>query len=216
VQSPVGLLVAALMLVAAPAPAVEKTLQNDSFSGIGSINCVSGSSFSVPGEIAAARFTPDPGDYPVRILEVQVLACPPGAQDTLVLKIWEDDGVSNEPGVLLDEGAFTLSGSDVALNGLDVSVFDLVVSSGSIRVGIEYWLGPSTVGLATDTDGHVMPQPNFIYGLPDPPFGWQPADFYSVNGDWIIRLRIDANSVPPIFEDGFESGDTTAWSLTVH
>lgn len=199
-------------LVAGPGPAVEKTLQNDSFSGSGTVNCVLGQSFA-EGDIAAARFTPLPGDYPFQILEVQILACPPSTQGDLVLIIWQDDGVSNQPGTLLYDELFTIYGSDIAINGLDVSAQNLVISSGSIRVGFEYFFGPAQVGIATDTDGHVIPQPNFIYD--EGTFGWRPADFFQVEDDWIIRVRIDANSEPPLFADGFESGDTTGWSGTV-
>ena len=201
-----------LAVIAAPATAVEKTLQNDSFSGTGSVTCVLGSSFAA-GDIAAARFIPAPGDYPFQILEIHVLACPSGSQDVVALKIWEDDGFSNEPVDLLYEEFFTLVGSDLALNGLDVSTLGLVVNSGSIRIGIEYYVDWSPVGIATDMNGHVTPQPNFIYDFQT--FGWRTADFFGVDDDWIIRVVIDANEAPPLFADGFESGDTTEWSETV-
>ncbi len=187
----------------------ELTLMNDSFSGSGSVFCVSGQGF-VEGEIAAARFTADAGSYPFQILRVLVLACPAGTQSDLVLKIWEDDGVSDAPGDLLYEEFFTLLGSDNALNELDVSVANLVVDSGSIRVGIQYFFGPALTGLATDLDGHPNPQPNYIYAIP--PASWIPAHLLGVNGDWIIRVVVDANEAPPVFVDGFESGDTTSWS----
>ena len=187
----------------------ELTLRNDAFSGAGSVFCVSGQSFA-EGEIAAARFTADASSYPFQILRVQVLACPSGTQADLALKIWEDDGVSDEPGDLLYEDFFTLLGSDNALNELDVSFQDINVQSGSIRVGIQYFFGPALTGLATDLDGHGDPQPNFIYAI-NPP-GWYPAHFWGVNGDWIIRVVVDANEQPPVFVDGFESGDAGAWS----
>lgn len=195
-----------------PVFAAELTLMNDSFSGTGSVFCVSGQSFAET-EMAAARFTADAGSYPFQILRVQVLACPAGTQADLVLKIWEDDGVSDEPGDLLYEDFFTLLGSNSALNELDVSFQNITVSSGSIRVGIQYFFGPALTGLATDLDGHGEPQPNYIYALP--PDGWTPAHLFGVNGDWIIRVVVDANEQPPVFVDDFESGDTTAWSDVV-
>jgi hypothetical protein len=42
-----------------------------------------------------------------------------------------------------------------------------------------------------------------------------PADSLGVTGDWILRAVIDANEAAPIFADGFEAGDTGAWSATV-
>ena len=202
-----------LAVIAAPATAVEKTLQNDGFPGSGPVICVTGSSFA-DGDIAAARFTPAPGDYPFQILEIQVLACPQNTDGELILNIWQDDGVSNQPGINLYDEVFTIYGSQDALNGLDVSAQDLFVTSGSIRVGFEYSpFLPADVGFATDMDGHVSPQPNLIYDVQT--FGWQTADFFGMDDDWIIRVVIDANDAPPLFADGFESGDTTEWSATV-
>jgi hypothetical protein len=203
---------AAASVICAPAAAVEKTLQNDSFSGTGSVICVTGQSFG-EGEIAAARFTPAAGDYPFELLRILILACPNGAQADLVVKVWEDNGSSLDPGDLRYEEIFTLYGSDVALNEIDLSPFDIFFSEGSVRVGIEYLFGAAPTGLATDIDGHVSPQPNFIYAIP--PAAWMPADSLGVNGDWIVRVVIDANDAPPIFADGFESGDTSSWSATV-
>lgn len=199
-------------LLCAPLGAVEKTLQNDSFSGTGTVICVSGQSFG-EGEIAAARFNPAPGDYPFQLLRILILACPNGAQADLVVKVWEDDGSSLDPGDLRYEEIFTLYGSDVALNEIELSPFDIFFSEGSVRVGIEYLFGAAPTGLATDIDGHVSPQPNFIYAIP--PAAWVPADSLGVNGDWILRVVIDANDAAPVFADGFESGDTGAWSATV-
>jgi hypothetical protein len=42
-----------------------------------------------------------------------------------------------------------------------------------------------------------------------------PADTLGVNGDWILRVVIDANEAAPVFADGFESGDTGVWTVTV-
>jgi len=190
----------------------ELTLRNDGFSGTGSVFCVSGQGFAA-GEIAAARFTANAGQYPFQILRIQVLACPSGTQADLVLKIWEDDGVSDEPGDLLYEEFFTLLGSDNALNELDVSFQNIVVDSGSIRVGIQYFFGPALTGIATDLDGHGDLQHNYIYAIP--PGEWTPAHFFGVTGDWIIRVVVDANDQPPVFVDGFESGDASQWSDVV-
>lgn len=195
-----------------PASAIERVLQNDSFAGSGTVICVTGQSFA-EGEMAAARFTPAPTDYPFQLLRVLILACPNGAQSDLVVKVWEDDGISADPGALRHEEIYTLYGSDTALNEIDLSSLDIIITEGSVRVGIEYFFGAATTGIASDIDGHVVPQPNFIYAIP--PSAWVPADSLGVNGDWILRAVIDANESPPLFADGFESGDTSAWSATV-
>ena len=97
----------AVALVCAPLGAVEKTLQNDSFSGTGLVDCILGQGF-VEGEVAAARLTPAPADYPFELLSILILACPNGAQADLVVKVWEDDGSSLDPGDLRYEEIFTL------------------------------------------------------------------------------------------------------------
>jgi hypothetical protein len=203
---------AAASLLCAPLGAVEKTLQNDSFTGTGPVICITGQSFA-EGEIAAARLTPAPTDYPFELLSILILACPNGSQADLVVKVWEDDGSSPDPGDLRYEEIFTLYGSDMALNEIDLDPFDIVITEGTIRVGIEYLFGPASTGIATDIDGHVFPQPNFIYAIP--PSAWVPADTLGVNGDWILRVVIDANEAAPVFADGFESGDTGVWTVTV-
>jgi len=203
------LLACAAALPAAPVGAIEKTLANDSFAGIGDLVCVQG--FAVE-EIGAARFTADPGDYPFTIQRIQILLCPDGPAADLVLKVWQDDGSSLAPGTLMWEELVTFTPSTTFLNEVDLSLDNLVIDSGSVRVGIEYFFGGSPPGIARDIDG-ITPQANFIYAIP--PGSWFFSDQLGVTGDWILRVVIDANDAPPIFVDGFESGDTDAWSATV-
>lgn len=195
--------------LAAPAGAVEKTLANDGFAGAGDLVCIPG--FAVE-EIGAARFAAEPGDYPFSIERVQVLLCPDGPAANLVLKIWRDDGVSLAPGDLLWEEVVTFTPSTTFLNEVDLSVDDIVVDSGSVRIGIEFFFAGSPPGLAADIDG-ITPATNFVYAIP--PTAWYFSEQLGVAGDWIIRVVIDANEAPPIFVDGFESGDTGSWSAAV-
>jgi hypothetical protein len=200
---------AAVALVCSPLGAVEKTLQNDSFTGIGDLVCVPG--FAVE-EIGAARFTAAPSDYPFTVERVQVLLCPDGPPVDLVLKIWSDDGSSVNPGTLLWEEIVTFTPSTAFLNEVDLSLDDVTIASGSVRVGIEFLFAGSPPGLARDLDG-ITPQANFVYAIP--PGSWYFAEQLGVSGDWILRVVIDANEAPPIFADGFEAGDTSSWSTTV-
>jgi len=80
------------LLVAGAALPAEKTLQNDSFTGSGQIACQLG---AVEGEILAARFAPEPGDYPFTVKRIQVLVCPDGFTGTFLMTVWEDDGSSS-------------------------------------------------------------------------------------------------------------------------
>ena len=207
----VSLVVACAVVVAtSPAGAIEKTLANDGFTGSGDLICVQG--FAVE-EIGAARFTAEPGDYPFTIQSVQILLCPDGPASDLVLKIWRDDGSSLPPAELLWEEIVTFTPSTTLLNEVDLSVDNLVIDSGSVRVGIEYLFSgsPPAPGIARDIDG-INPSANLIFV---PPASWFLSQQLGVTGDWIIRLVVDANEAQPIFADGFESGGTTAWSAVV-
>ena len=64
--------------------------------------------------------------------------------------------------------------------------------------------GPS---LVTDIDG-CQPSRNGIFAIP--PSFWLDSCALGVGGDFAIRAVVQC--ADSIFEDGFESGDTTAWS----
>ena len=202
----------AMSFLPTPLDAVEKTLQNDSFTGVGNLWCETG---FVIEEIGAARFTAEPGDYPFTVERIQVLLCPDGPPVDLVVKVWNDDGSSVNPGTLLWEEIVTFTPSTSFLNEVDLSLDDITISSGSVRVGIEFFFAGSPPGLARDDLDGITPQTNFIYATGPVPEGWYFAEQFEVSGDWILRVVIDANSSPPLFADGFESGDTGAWSATV-
>ena len=68
--------------------------------------------------------------------------------------------------------------------------------------------GPS---LVTDTDGCQAGR-NGIFAIP--PSSWFSACALGVTGDFGIRAVVDC-AEPLAFADGFESGDTSAWSVTV-
>ena len=208
-----GLAVMLLALpFAVPAAAAVKELANDSFSGIGSIACQLG---FLEGESGAVRLTADPGDYPYRVEKVRMLICPSGSSGTVILRLYEDNTGTVNPGLQLFEEIFQVTGSDDAFNEVDLSSYEIVIASGSVRVEIE-WMqnsSPNGPGLANDTDGYV---PNVNYIFASPPGAWFYANQLGVLGDWIVRMEIETNvgGPDPIFADGFESGDTYWWSVT--
>ncbi len=67
--------------------------------------------------------------------------------------------------------------------------------------------GPSIV---TDIDG-CQDSKNGIFAIP--PSLWLDACLLGVSGDFAIRAVLDCAEI--IFEDGFESGDTLAWSGSI-
>ena len=195
-----------MALTIPPAHAGTKTLQNDGFTGIGSVVCQAG---AIADEILAARFSADPGDYPFTIEKVLALVCPAATSGFFVVSVWEDDGVSLQPGALLFSDLYQVTGADTSLNSIDLSLQNIVITSGSVRIGLELFQNyPPSV--ATDFDGTITPSTNFIYV---PPVWWFSENLF-LTGDWIIRLEIQTPRVA-LFADGFESGDTTAWSSAV-
>lgn len=195
------------MALAVPsAHAGTKTLQNDGFTGIGSVACQIG---AAEGEILAARFSGESGDYPFTIEGVLALVCPASSSGFFVVKVWEDDGVSLQPGALLYSELYQLTGADTGLNSIDLSLQNIVIDSGSVRIGLELFQDP-VPSVATDTDSTITSGTNFVYVPPT----WLASEILGLTGDWIIRLQIETPDTM-IFADGFESGNTLLWSSTV-
>ena len=68
--------------------------------------------------------------------------------------------------------------------------------------------GPSVV---TDING-CQAGKNGIFAIP--PSSWLSACALGVTGDFVIRAVVDCSVNPLIFADAFETGDTSAWTLT--
>ena len=202
----------AVLAVAAPGGAAIKELANDSFTGMGSVSCQVG---FIEGESAAVKLTADPGDYPYQITKVRMLVCPASSLGYVILRISEDNTGTVLPGPVLYEEIVQVTGSDIALNEVDLTASNLFIASGSVRVELE-WFQNSPPGAGHDLDGFVA-NANYIYAWVNPPgiWGWFYADQLGVLGDWIIRMEIETGAERPIFADGFESGNTLEWTLTV-
>lgn len=202
----------AVLVVAAPGGAAIKELANDSFAGMGSVSCQVG---FIEGESAAVKLTADPGDYPYQIRKVRMLVCPASTAGFVILRISEDNTGTVLPGPVLYEEIVQVTGADDALNEIDLTTSNITIPSGSVRVELE-WFQNSPPGVAHDLDGFVA-NTNYIYAWIDPPgfWSWFYADQLGVVGDWIIRMEIETGAETPIFADGFESGDTLEWTLTV-
>ena len=195
------------LTMAAPVGAIVKELSNDSFSGIGSVTCQVG---FLEGESAAVKLTADSGDYPYQILKVRMHICPASTAGHVTLRISEDNTGTVLPGPIIYEEIVQVTGSDDALNEVDLSANNIFVDSGSVRVELE-WFQDSPPGVSNDLDGFV-PNANYIFA--NPPGAWFYANQLGVTGDWIIRMEIETDAETPIFADGFETGDTIAWSDT--
>jgi len=195
------------LVSAAPVTATIKELANDSFIGVGSITCQIG---FAEGESAAVKLTAAAGDYPYQIRKVRMLICPASTSGFVILRIYEDNTGTVIPGPIIYEEIVQVTGSDDALNEVDLTLQAIVIPSGSVRVELE-WFQASPPGVGHDLDGYIANH-NYIYA--NPPGAWFYANQLGVTGDWIIRMEIETGAETPIFTDGFESGNTTEWTFT--
>lgn len=199
------------VVVVGVADATIKELSNDGFDGLGSVTCQVG---FAAGEVAAAKLTAQPGDYPYQIRKIRMFVCPASTSGFVVLRLSEDNSGTVAPGPILYEEVVSVTGSDAALNEVDLTTSNIIVSGGSVRVELE-WFQNGPPGVANDSDG-IVPNVNYVYAdLGGGLYQWFFAEQLGVPGDWIVRMEIETAASDEIFADGFESGDTIAWSATV-
>lgn len=170
------------------AHAAPQVLQNDSF--------VSGMAAGfqggfVPSEIGAVRLDPPPGG-PYQVTEVTLLFGGSTATRDVTLKIWNDSGDTN-PGGMIYEGEFTLTGANDAFSSIDLSGSNVYVA-GPFRVGIEF-AHSGYPSIARDSDNTIRQTHNFI--LTDM-FGWFQSSALGLTGDWVIRATIDVPMNPMV------------------
>jgi hypothetical protein len=101
---------------------------------------------------------------------------------------------------------------DGVLNEFTLTVPIAVEQNETFVVSFEFentpnpFLGPSVV---TDIDG-CQAGKNGIFAIPG---GWINSCEVPLSGDFVIRAVVDCEgAVDTIFSDGFESGDTSAWT----
>lgn len=183
----VSLLAAAALLVASPALA-QTTYQNDGFVDGTAAGFQGG---FIPGEMAAACFTPPPGDYPIRLQRMQFLFGGDriGATVFQTMKVWTRGGDGAPPSnLVVSQEEVEVTAANDAFSEFDLTQFSLLVTE-PFCVGIEF----SNAGLpsvARDDDGsNARPGNNWIYasdGLGG--FAWNQSILFGVQGDWIIRV----------------------------
>lgn len=133
-------------------------------------------------DIGAARFVaPDAGR---QLLKVHLLFGGDTTTKTITLKVWDDTAGTDAPGAELSSADFMLTGSNSALQELDVSAANIMVPA-QFRVGILFPYAGAPA-LARDNDG-IKADKNFIY---DPATGWRMSSLFGVAGDWILRATV--------------------------
>jgi hypothetical protein len=213
-RSPLRVLATLAVLLAPPARLAAETsgivvLQNDSVVDFGTANIQVG---FVAGERAAAWLTSScTGD--LIALRVLWLSSPPTGGTTLgeYLRLSEA-GVFPVPGPVLRElpGPLLTEG---AFNEFALTPPVSVLAGETVVVDFQFLTSPPLSGpsVVTDVDG-CQAGKNGIYATP--PNAWFSACVLGVSGDFAIRAVVDCGA-SQVFSDGFESGDTSAWTLTV-
>ena len=87
-----------------------------------------------------------------------------------------------------------------------------VMTGETLVVDFRFFEAPPVTGpsLVTDIDG-CQAVKNGLYAIP--PGFWFDACALGVGGDFAIRAVVDCPEI--LFKDGFESGDTAAWSSQI-
>lgn len=186
VHAPLVLVSSFTFLLALPAFAQETTLQNDGFVDGQSVGFQAG---FVADEIAASRFLPT-GTGPWKLKRVQFLLGGSSSTVTVTLRVYTDAAGTTNPGTEIFSGDFQVTGSDVALQEVDLTANNVNVT-GQFRVGIEFQHSgfPS---VARDGDGTITASRNFIY-TPSVP-GWFQSSLFGLTGDWVIRAVVEPSS----------------------
>ena len=182
-----GMLALALTALLAPQVSAQETLlQNDGFFDGQPVGFQGG---FVAAEIAASRFTPV-GTGPWQLKRVQFLLGGSTSTVTVTVRVYNDAAGTNNPGTELWFGDFLISGSDVAMQEVDLAANNVIVS-GQFRVGIEFQ-HDGFPSVARDGDGTITASRNFIY-TPSVP-GWFQSSLFGLTGDWVIRAVVEPST----------------------
>ncbi|MDH3588866.1 MAG: thrombospondin type 3 repeat-containing protein [Gammaproteobacteria bacterium] len=162
----------------------EETLQNDGFTNAAPVNFQAG---FVAGEVAAARFEPQIA-CPCVVERITLLFGGAAGTREMGVSVWEDSAGGDAPGALLFTGDVTLTGSNVNLQEIDLTLTPVIVS-GPFRVGLEFGHN-GLPSVATDLDGNIDAAANFILADIGALF-WFKSATLGVSGDFVIRATID-------------------------
>jgi hypothetical protein len=181
--------------IAVPAGAQVTYLQNDSYGG-GAVLCYQGITLF---HGLASKFTATPGQYPYTIHSIRVFGCAGGA-DAYVVQIFEDNGSSASPGPVIwsSQNAYFLSGNNT-FNDIFMSLEPIPpppITSGSIRVLLVNNSILTPIGFGADMNG-IQPGLNTIR-TDGSAWGFAENPPYNVQGDWILRLGINAALQPTL------------------
>lgn len=196
-------LAAMLPLLTPPAEAGSRWLQNDVFTGEGSVGA--GSIFG-DGDCAAALFEPDVEDYPFSFEKILVFAySETGASATVAAGFYQVEGYKM-PGTRLGEEGLQLTGSKSSFNEVAVADFELElpeIEEQNVAVAICFTEDVGDTNVVYDSDTKSNDKLNWLYTGG----AWVDASIYPGLNNWIIRVCIEG---PNVRDEGCGTGEGDA------
>jgi len=193
----------------AQASHAQVVVQNDTIVDFGQAAVQAG---FVSGEMAGAWLT-SPCDGEITAVRIIWLSFTGGGSDTLGewVRVFEE-GTFPDPGAVLADLAGPVM-QDGFENQFTLPTPVAVSQDETFVVGFKFFTTPPALGpsLVTDADGCQAGR-NGIFAIP--PSLWLSSCLLGVSGDFGMRAVVSCGEFP-FFEDGFESGDTTAWDTTL-
>jgi hypothetical protein len=155
-------------------------LKNDGFVSGGAASFQTG---FITGEAGGSRFVASTAGRQLK--KLQLLFGGAATTQTLTLRVFDDTAGTDTPGAELFMGDFQLTGSDSAIQELDLTSANVVVTA-QFRVAIEFQHGGAP-SIASDGDGTLTADKNFILTGGS----WKKSNALGLAGDWVIRAFVD-------------------------
>ena len=147
----------------------------------------------VDGECWASVYVPDAADYPFTPLYASALIGPDDGAVDIDVGVYNVDA-DNTPTTVVDYEAAEFEGSEDNLQTIQFSELELnleEITEGNIAVVMCLDGYSGSPGIAADGDGLDHVDRNWIQAQG---IGWVDSDFFSVQGDWIMRLGIETDN----------------------
>jgi len=204
------LLVLFAALLGGTADAGTKIIKNDTFTGAGGINA--GVSFGEY-EGAGVMFEPAPGDYPLKIVGIDILLVPYMMQGFGIgqyeFDLWDEAGGAIPPADPTDGGAYYVGriSKEALMLQTSTTMFNrytfpvpINVASGRVFVKVSEILDTASDGttIALDTAAAPKPGANYFFNGSGAftPFDQADGGFYrALNHNWVIRLVLEVPDV---------------------
>ena len=143
--------------------------------------------FPIPsGDYLATKFTPD--GYPSDVYSVDFYL-PNNENGTVLLYVWDDDGVNGLPGTPIIEGfPYLMIQGWNSFNFVNEGFPAITITDGSFYVGFQQFNDGLSMGIDADNASNSS---NSIVKLTSFGSDWGPLNDWSPGGVWMLRTQID-------------------------